>query len=82
MAYEPIKENEIIEIEKVKSHNRYCNVCNNEITEEASGGTLNVDNRTHELRFGRNRHSTTISLCSRCLNNFAEVLWQYLEEEM
>lgn len=72
---------EIIEIKKERDKYRYCNVCH-ELVGDSVASNFVVDNKMHELSFGRNNHSNTISLCTRCLNNFADLLWQYLEEEM
>lgn len=73
-------ENEILEIKRMASGYHYCNVCHEEVHDECVQNFV-VGNKGHELAFGRNNFSTTVCLCTKCLNNFADLLWQYLEEE-
>lgn len=77
-----LKKNEIIKIEKVNERIRYCNVCRGGTNLKKSKTTkLNEDIKMYELSFGNNNFYMTVSLCERCLNNFAEILWKFLEEE-
>lgn len=71
---------EIIAVQRMHGKHHYCNVCHKEVGDEQVDNFV-VGNKAHELSFGRNNHSNTICLCTRCLNNFADLLWQYLEEE-
>ena len=73
--------NKILMIEESKSKYRYCNVCHKQLFESKAGNLMD-DNRMHELSFGRDHHSTTICLCSECLVEFSDNLWQYLEENI
>lgn len=71
---------EIISITTIRGKYSYCNVCHKEIGGE-SADNLSIGNKAHELSFGSNNYSNTICLCTRCLNNFVDLLWQYLDEE-
>lgn len=64
--------NKILTIEESEGKYRYCNVCHKQLD----------DNKMHELRFGRDHHSIIICLCSECLIEFSDKLWQYLEENI
>lgn len=50
---------------------RYCNVCCRHTDEKKP---------VNELRFGHNNQSMTVMLCDECLSDFADKLWEYLEE--
>lgn len=73
-------EDGILEIKRMTSGYRYCNVCREEVHDESVQNFV-IGNKGHELSFGRNNFSTTVCLCTKCLNNFADLLWRYLEEE-
>lgn len=65
----------ILKIEKFNKFG-FCNVCGE--------NNLNENNEIremHKLSFGRNNYATKIYLCTKCLNNFAEILQKHLEEE-
>lgn len=64
----------ILEISRCKDKHRSCNVCGNEIHK----GRCHV---VHELNFGKNNQNISIAICSDCLNEFADNLWKYLEED-
>ena len=70
----------ILKIKKANDFSRRCNVCGKSIYDSKTNN-LSKDNKMHELSFGRNNFSTTVCLCTECLNDFAEILWKYLEEE-
>ena len=73
-----MENNPIIRIEESDDKYRYCNVCNQQVNEKERAQNLVDDNKMHEMSFGRNNHCTTICLCTKCLNIFAEKLWEYL----
>ena len=72
----------ILKIEKSPNNiiSRYCNVCGRDVY-DSKANNLNEDNKMHELSFGKNNYATVICLCTKCLNDFADALWKYLEEE-
>lgn len=70
----------ILKIERMTSRYHYCNVCHEHVGDEDVQNFV-VGNKGHELAFGRNNFSTTVCLCTNCLNKFADLPWQYLEEE-
>lgn len=59
-----------------KSDDKYatCNVC-------AGKFHLQSNCNMSMLQFGFNNHSTTISICRECLNDFSDILWDYLSSE-
>jgi len=73
-------DDKILEIKRMTSGYHYCNVCHEQISDENVQNFV-IGNKGHELAFGRNNFSTTVCLCTECLNKFADLLWQYLEEE-
>lgn len=73
-------ENKILKIERTTGGHHYCNICHELVGDEQVDNFV-VGNKGHELAFGRNNFSITVCLCSKCLNQFADLLWQYLEEE-
>lgn len=73
-----MKDNRILKVERSTDKCRQCNVCGNDINDHERNQQLVDDNIMHELSFGKNHYSTTICLCNRCLNDFAEKLWEYM----
>lgn len=70
----------ILNICRCKDKHRDCNVCGNKIhrknQQELVNGTI-----IHEISFGKNNQSITVAICDNCLNEFADKLWKYLEED-
>ena len=73
-----MKDNRILKIERSTDKYRQCNVCGNDVNDHECNQQLVDDNIMHELRFGKDHHSITVCLCNRCLNDFAEKLWEYM----
>lgn len=57
---------------------RSCNVCRRHNFEDDK-------TKLHSLNFGTDlntsKHSINVCLCTECLSEFAEILWQYLENK-
>lgn len=60
----------ILKIEKFNNFG-YCNVCGE--------NNLSENNEIHKLSFGRNDYANKIYLCTKCLNDFAEILQKHLK---
>ena len=73
-----MEDNRILKVARSTDKYRLCNVCGNSINDHECNQQLVGDNIMHELSFGKNNNSTTICLCNRCLNDFAEKLWEYI----
>lgn len=70
------KVNKILKI--VKTDEYYsCNICAKRCNEEVEGEY--ATDSMHEISFGMDNHSTTVHVCTECLNEFSDVLWRYLE---
>ena len=65
----------ILKIEKSNNFG-FFNVCGENNLRENS-----ENDEIHKLSFGRNGYANKIYLCTKCLNNFAEILQKHLEEE-
>lgn len=68
---EKVDDGRILEIVPQPDKYLSCNICKHPKTK----------GKYSELCFGKDNSTITIRLCDRCLNDFAEVLWKYLEEE-
>lgn len=67
----------ILSIKPERDIYRRCNCCGRQIEEE-SRGCLEDSEALHELSFGKNNQAMNICLCQQCLNDFAEMLWEYM----
>lgn len=65
----------IMRVKKCKDQLCSCNVC----LKSTSDQTLQWP--MHEIQFGYNNSTTSITICSMCLNDFSDLLWKYMMTE-
>lgn len=63
-------ERKILTVHKSNDRYRHCNVC-------CSHDEKKVVN---ELMFGHDGQSISVMICDKCLSEFADKLWEYLDE--
>lgn len=54
-----------------------CNICLKR-TGDNDKETMAENWTMHELQFGRDKVTQSIRICSECLNDFSDLLWDYL----
>lgn len=70
MVKQKSEDTRIIEIVPHPDKYLSCNICR----------TPNNKEGFHEISLGKDNNSLSIRMCDRCLNDFADKLWQYMEE--
>lgn len=71
----------ILSVKEVESKYGYCNTCRMKVR-NGETGTLDKDNRVHEIQFGKYGQSVSVRLCTKCLLEFSDKLWEYISENI
>ena len=55
-----------------------CNACYKRVSETEENKSV-IAKEMYDITLGSSRHVSVVRLCDECLNEFADILWQFLE---
>lgn len=73
-----MKIKKVLKVEISRDKHCSCNVCCKRVSEKETNKDY-VAEEMYDLYFGKENFCTVIRLCNECLNEFADILWNFLE---